>query len=83
MLKSIANVHGASPAQVALAWLLAQGPGIVPIPGTKSRKHLEDNLGAVDVGLTDIDLSRLGDAFARERILGERYTADKAALIDR
>src|SRR6202008_316164 len=53
---------GIAPAQLALAWVLAQGDDIVPIPGTKRRSYLEQNAGAVDVELTEDDLARIGDA---------------------
>ena len=59
-VKAVAAKHGCSPGQVALAWLSAQGDDIVPIPGTKRRKYLEDNVGALDVQLDDEDLDRLG-----------------------
>jgi aryl-alcohol dehydrogenase-like predicted oxidoreductase len=58
-IRSIAGSRGATPAQVALAWLMAQGPDIVPIPGCKSRKHLEDDLGALEVKLAPEELARL------------------------
>jgi aryl-alcohol dehydrogenase-like predicted oxidoreductase len=59
-VKAVAAKHGCSPGQVALAWLTAQGDDIVPIPGTKRRTYLEDNVGALDVQLDDEDLARLG-----------------------
>jgi aryl-alcohol dehydrogenase-like predicted oxidoreductase len=65
----IASAHGATPGQVALAWLLAQGPDVVPIPGTKRIPYLEENVGAAEVTLTADDLARL-DALT---VVGERY----------
>ena len=59
-VKAVAAKHGATPGQVALAWLTAQGDDVVPIPGTKRRTYLEDNVGALDVRLDDEDLDRLG-----------------------
>ena len=59
-VKAVAAKHGCTPGQVALAWLTAQGDDVVPIPGTKRRTYLEDNLGALDVTLDDEDLARLG-----------------------
>jgi aryl-alcohol dehydrogenase-like predicted oxidoreductase len=60
VVKDVAAQHGCTPGQVALAWLAAQGDDVVPIPGTKRRTYLEDNVGALDVRLTDEDLDRLG-----------------------
>jgi len=67
---AVARDAGVTPAQVALAWLLAQGDDIVPIPGTKRETYLEENLGALDVRLTDQQLGALGDIAAP---LGDRY----------
>ncbi len=61
VVQEIAAAHGCTAAQVALAWLLAQGADVVPIPGTKRRRYLEENLAAVDVELTAEDLARLGE----------------------
>ena len=58
-VKEIAAEKGVTPAQLAIAWLLAQGDDIVPIPGTKRRTYLEQNAGAVDVELSDDDLARI------------------------
>ncbi|MGD9526946.1 aldo/keto reductase [Pseudonocardia sp.] len=69
VVRDVAAVHGATPGQVALAWLLAQGPDVVPIPGTKRRRYLEENARAVDVVLTAADLARL-DALVPA---GDRY----------
>jgi aryl-alcohol dehydrogenase-like predicted oxidoreductase len=69
IVKSVAANHGCTPAQVALAWLLAQGDDIVPIPGTRRRRYLDDNLGAVDVTLDADDLTRLGSL----EPAGDRY----------
>jgi aryl-alcohol dehydrogenase-like predicted oxidoreductase len=70
----IAADHGATPAQVALAWLLGRRDWIVPIPGTKRIRYVEDNAGAVDVTLTDADLGRLGDLATR--VEGARYESE-------
>ena len=67
---AVAEAHGALPAQVALAWVLAQGSDIVPIPGTKRVEYLEQNVGALDIALTDDELSRL-DRLA-DRVAGPR-----------
>ena len=73
LLKRIAAGKRATPAQIALAWLLAQRPWIVPIPGTTKLHRLEENLGAVDVVLTAADLEDIQSAAAAIRIEGERY----------
>ncbi len=64
VVRDVAAAHGATPGQVALAWLAAQGDDVVPIPGTKRRKYLEENVGALDVELTPGDLERLGSLSA-------------------
>jgi aryl-alcohol dehydrogenase-like predicted oxidoreductase len=64
---------GATPAQVALAWLLAQKPWIVPIPGTRKLHRLDENLGAVEIALTAKDLEEIADAMAKITVVGHRY----------
>jgi aryl-alcohol dehydrogenase-like predicted oxidoreductase len=73
LLGAIAARKGATPAQIALAWLLAQKPWIVPIPGTTKPHRLEENLGAADVELTSDDLREIEDAAARIAVEGARY----------
>lgn len=73
LLKSIAEEKAATPAQIALAWLLAQKPWIVPIPGTTKLHRLEENLASADVELTPDELARIEKAAAEIRIEGERY----------
>ncbi len=73
VVKAIADTHAASPAQVALAWLLAQGDDIVPIPGSKRRVTLEDSMKAADVALTQDDLAQLDRAAPRGGTAGPRY----------
>ena len=73
LLRDIAERKDATPAQIALAWLLAQRPWIVPIPGTTKLHRLEENLGAVNVEFSPEDLQALEEAAARIRIVGERY----------
>ena len=82
-LGAIAKAKGASPAQVALAWLLAQRPWIVPIPGTTKSHPLKENLGAAAFQLTSDDLRRIGDALARIPIEGDRYPPHLAATTGR
>jgi aryl-alcohol dehydrogenase-like predicted oxidoreductase len=73
LLKRIAGEKHATPAQIALAWLLAQKPWIVPIPGTTKLHRLEENLGAAAIELTAADLAEIESAAAAIRIEGERY----------
>ena len=70
---------GCTAAQLALAWVLAQGNDIVPIPGTKQRRHLEDNLGALDIDLSTQQLQTLLDSFPPSAVHGDRY-ADMSAI---
>ncbi len=72
-VREIASEKGVSPGQLALAWLLAQGGDIVPIPGTKRREYLEENVGAVEVELTGEDLGRIEEAAPAGAAAGERY----------
>lgn len=83
VIRRIANDKGATPAQIALAWVLAQRPWFVPIPGTTKLHRLEENLGAADIELTANDLAGIGDAIAGLSIEGERYSPENLARIDR
>jgi pyridoxine 4-dehydrogenase len=82
-LDAIATSKGATKAQVALAWLLARKPWIVPIPGTTKAHRLEENLGAAGLALTADDLARIGQALAAITVTGERYPAHLAARVGR
>jgi aryl-alcohol dehydrogenase-like predicted oxidoreductase len=73
VLEETGREKGATPAQVALAWLLAQKPWIVPIPGTTKLERLEENIGAVAIALTADDLRHIEDAFATISVQGDRY----------
>ena len=73
LLRSIAARTKATPGQVALAWLLAQKPWIVPIPGTRKLERLDENIGAVDVGLTSGDLREIEGAASKITVQGARY----------
>ena len=73
LLNEVAKRKKATPAQIALAWLLAQKPWIVPIPGTTKRERLKKNVGAVDVQLTSEDLRAIDDAASKIKVEGERY----------
>jgi len=83
LLGDIAESKHATRAQIALAWLLAQKPWIVPIPGTTKVHRLEENIGAADVVLTSDDLKRIDAAVARVQIQGERYTPQMQQTINR
>ena len=73
LLERIGKERGATPAQIALAWLLAQKPWIVPIPGTRKLERLDENLGAVNVQLTADALGEIADAMAQIKVVGDRY----------
>jgi aryl-alcohol dehydrogenase-like predicted oxidoreductase len=73
LLKDVAGQKHATPAQIALAWLLAQKPWIVPIPGTTKLNRLEENIAAAAIELTAEDLKRINDALARVTVVGDRY----------
>ncbi|QCB42729.1 aldo/keto reductase [Sphingomonas sp. PAMC26645] len=79
---TMAADKGCTPAQLALAWVLRQGEDIVPIPGTKRRKYLEDNLGALDVELSDADLAHIDDILPPGAAQGTRYPDASMASID-
>jgi len=82
-VKEIAAEKGCTPAQLALAWLLAQGDDLVPIPGTKRRTYLEENVGAAGVELTKDDLARIDAAAPKGVAAGERYAQEGMALVNR
>jgi aryl-alcohol dehydrogenase-like predicted oxidoreductase len=73
LIKEVAAEKKATPAQIALAWLLAQKPWIVPIPGTRKLERLVENLGALDVKLTSVELRDLNSALSKIAIAGDRY----------
>jgi aryl-alcohol dehydrogenase-like predicted oxidoreductase len=83
LIGEIARTKHVTPAQIALAWLLAQRPWIVPIPGTTKLHRLEENLGAANVDLTGDDLARIEQALASVEVQGERYPADWPGRPDR
>nr|MDQ3377676.1 aldo/keto reductase [Actinomycetota bacterium] len=82
-VREVADGKGVTPGQLALAWLLAQGEGIVPIPGTKRRKYLEENAGASGVELTEEDLRRIEEAMPRGSASGERYSEEMMRAVGR
>ncbi len=78
-VRALAQEKGCTPGQLALAWLLAQGDDVVPIPGTKRRKRLEENVGALEVVLDDTDLRRLDELAPAGVAAGDRY-ADMSSI---
>ena len=72
-IKNIADEKGCTTAQLALAWVMAQKPNIVPIAGTKRRSYLKDNLGGLDVELSANDLAQIEAAFPADAVVGTRY----------
>jgi aryl-alcohol dehydrogenase-like predicted oxidoreductase len=78
-LESIAAAHKATPAQVALAWVLAQGPDVVPIPGTKRRNYLEQNAAAAGMALGAAEIARLAQMFPPGVASGTRYPEKQLA----
>jgi aryl-alcohol dehydrogenase-like predicted oxidoreductase len=78
----MAREKGCQPSQLALAWVLAQGDDVVPIPGTKHRKYLEENIGALEIDLTIDDLRRLNEVFPTGAAAGQRYPEHMMALVN-
>jgi aryl-alcohol dehydrogenase-like predicted oxidoreductase len=72
-VRELAAAHAVTPGQLALAWVLAQGEDVVPIPGTKRVRYLEENVGALGVELTADDLAAIEAAVPRDAVVGERY----------
>jgi aryl-alcohol dehydrogenase-like predicted oxidoreductase len=83
LLGTIAANRNATQAQIALAWLLAQKPWIVPIPGTTKLHRLEENIGASRIGLTRSDLDSIADALSHIEVQGERYSRESQKLVGR
>ena len=83
LIGKFAQQKKVTPAQIALAWLLAQKPWIVPIPGTTKLARLEENLGSVTLELTAADLREIGDAAAKIAIQGARYPEHLQKLVGR
>jgi aryl-alcohol dehydrogenase-like predicted oxidoreductase len=83
LIRIIAERKKATPAQIALAWLLAQKPWIVPIPGTTKRERLEENIGAVDIELTSEDLREIDTAASKIQVQGERYPERLQRMVNR
>jgi aryl-alcohol dehydrogenase-like predicted oxidoreductase len=82
-VEEIAREKRCTPAQLALAWVLAQGEDIVPIPGTKRRRYLQENIGALDVDLTNKDLERIDEVAPKDAFAGSRYPEAMMKLLNR
>jgi aryl-alcohol dehydrogenase-like predicted oxidoreductase len=82
-VRELARRKGVTPAQLALAWLLHKGEDIVPIPGTKRRRYLEENVGAADVSLNTEEMTGLDAALSPEKVAGPRYGPQLMAQVDR
>jgi aryl-alcohol dehydrogenase-like predicted oxidoreductase len=81
-VRNLAEEKGATPAQLAIAWVLAQGDDIVPIPGTKRRRYLEENLGALELRLRPKDLGAIEEAAPAEEVAGARYNSTHMARVN-
>ncbi|SDJ04886.1 Predicted oxidoreductase [Pedobacter sp. ok626] len=79
---ALASSKDCTPAQLALAWVLAQGEDIIPIPGTKKRKYLEENVAAINVNLTSADLTAINELIKRYPIVGERYSEEAMKMVN-
>ena len=82
-IEEIAAEKGCTPAQLALAWVLAQGEDVVPIPGTKRRRYLEENVAALEVGITPEELKRIDEVAPKGAAAGTRYTEAGMAAVNR
>lgn len=82
-VRELATQKGATPAQIALAWLLHNGRDIVPIPGTKRLRYLEENIGAASVSLNAAEMNQLDAALAPDKVAGPRYNPKQMAMVDR
>ena len=82
-LKRLAEEKNVTPSQLALAWVLAKGPGIVPIIGTRRREHLQENLAAAEIHLTPGDVDRIEREIPRGAVAGERYPAQTMSTVNR
>ena len=82
-IQGLAAEKGCTPSQLALAWVLAQGHDVVPIPGTKRREFLEENIGAINVALTPADLARIDEVAPKGAAAGDRYAAESMKMLGR
>ena len=82
LIRRFAEKKNATPAQISLAWLLAQKPFIVPIPGTRNIDHLDENLGAINVQLTPSDLREIDTAVSEIKVHGGRMNEEQMKVVD-
>jgi aryl-alcohol dehydrogenase-like predicted oxidoreductase len=82
-VQRLASAKGVKPGQIALAWLLHKGSDIVPIPGTKRRAYLEENVAAASIALSETEMTALDDALAPDKVAGPRYNPDRMKQVDR
>ena len=82
LLMEIANSNNATPAQIALAWILAQKPWIVPIPGTTKLHWLKENIGSVNIELSANDLKDIEEAVSKIEVQGSRYSESNQKTVD-
>jgi aryl-alcohol dehydrogenase-like predicted oxidoreductase len=80
---AMAKERGCMPSQLALAWVLAKGEDIIPIPGTKRRKYLEENAMAVDISLSTADIAAIDSLFDQDAIKGQRYLEASMKMLNR
>jgi aryl-alcohol dehydrogenase-like predicted oxidoreductase len=83
LLGNIATEKAAAPAQIALSWLLAQKPWIVPIPGTTKLHRLKENLGAAEIDLSDRDIKKINEALSNIEVRGNRYSEQAQKMVNR
>jgi aryl-alcohol dehydrogenase-like predicted oxidoreductase len=83
LLKRVGDEKGKTPAQIALAWLLAQRPTIIPIPGTTKLHRLEENISAAEIALSPADLRAIAEAASQIQPEGERYAPQHMAMVGR
>jgi len=82
VIKAVADTYDATPAQIAIAWTLLGGEHVFPIPGCKTRHHLEENVAAIDIVLDKKDIDKLNEVFAPESVSGDRYPPDGMARVN-
>lgn len=83
VVRNVAAALGATPGQIALAWILHKGNDMAPIPGTKRRQYLEENIAAAGLDLSTADIARLDAALPPEAVAGERYNDSMMVFVDR
>ena len=82
VIKAIADTYDSTPAQIAIAWTLHGGKHVFPIPGCKTRVHLEENIDAINIALNKEDIDKLNEVFAPGSVSGDRYPPDGMARVN-